>query len=176
MIKDIGKSSCQLDRPLPSNNAPVTKGELGMLSKSDDRWKHAINLLIVLMRADRESCRNRSIVKVHASGRARFKQGECHCQAMWVRVTGRPSSTTATVAWRDSTSGCYEDQIWRGVVARTSGICAVSGRSIKRGDRVYRPRATRPAPTNANAMILSDVVESGDYSAGDDKVPAARFR
>jgi hypothetical protein len=143
-----------------------------MLPKPDDRWKQAINLLITLMRTDNESCRNRPIV--HA--RVRFKQRECHCQAMWVRVTGRPSSTTATVVWRDSTSGCYEDQIWRGVVARTSGVCAVSGRRIKRGDRVYRPRATRPAPTNANAMILSDVVEAERYSASDDMVPAVRFR
>jgi hypothetical protein len=143
-----------------------------MLPKTDDRWKQAINLLITLMRADNGECRNRSIPNV----RVRFKTSERHCQAMWVRVTGRPSSTTATVVWRDSTSGCYEDQIWRGVVARTSGVCAVTGRRIRRGDRVYRPRATRPAPTNANAMILSDVVEAERYSAGDDIVPAVRFR
>jgi hypothetical protein len=143
-----------------------------MLPKTDDRWKQAINLLITLMRADNGECRNRSIPNV----RVRFKTSERHCQAMWVRVTGRPSSTTATVVWRDSTSGCYEDQIWRGVVARTSGVCVVTCRRIRRGDRVYRPRATRPAPTNANAMILSDVVEAERYSAGDDIVPAVRFR
>ena len=114
-----------------------------MLTKPDDRWKQAINLLIMLMRTDQESCPKRLIPNVRVNVRGRFKQNECHNRAMWVRVTGRPSSTTATVAWRDSTSGCYEDQIWRGVVARTSGVCAVSGRSIKRGDRVYRPRASR---------------------------------
>jgi hypothetical protein len=138
-----------------------------MLSNSDDRWNQAINLLITLMRADHTSRPRRSIENAYGKGYARLKRRECHCLAMWVRVTGRPSSTTATVAWRDSTSGCYEDQIWRGVVARNPGVCAVSGRSIKRGDRVYRPRAARPAPTNANAMILSDVVESRAYSAGD---------
>src|ERR1700743_2414130 len=141
-----------------------------MLTKPDDRWKQAINLLIMLMRTDQESCPKRLIPNVRVNVRGRFKQNECHNRAMRVRVTGRPSSTTATVAWRDSTSGCYEDQIWRGVVARTSGVCAVSGRSIKRGDRVYRPRASRPAPTNANAMILSDVVESAHYCIGGDMV------
>jgi hypothetical protein len=146
-----------------------------MLQKPDDRWKQAINHLIVLMRTDDESCRKRSITTAHLSGRGRFRQSEFHSRAMWVRVTGRPSSTTATVVWRDSTSGCYEDQIWRGVVARTSGVCAVTGRSIKRGDRVYRPRATRPAPTNANAMILSDVVESQHSFASEDNASPVRL-
>jgi Domain of unknown function (DUF3331) len=147
-----------------------------MLANSDDRWNQAINLLITLMRADHASCPKRAIESPHGKGFARLRRREFHCRAMWVRVTGRPSSTTATVAWRDSTSGCYEDQIWRGVVARTSGVCAVSGRSIKRGDRVYRPRAARPAPTNANAMILSDVVESKPYSAGDSVALPVRSR
>jgi Domain of unknown function (DUF3331) len=141
-----------------------------MLVGPDDRWKQAINLPIVLMRGDQEIRQKRSIANLRANDRGRFRQTVRHCRATWVRVTGRPSSTTATVAWRNATSGCYEDQIWRSVVAQTSGICAATGRSINRGDRVYRPRASHPTPTNANAMILSDVVESQQRCINDDTV------
>jgi hypothetical protein len=167
---------CEIKQSLRVHINLFRKGELGMLSKSDDRWKQAINLLVVLMRAEQKSCRKPPISTVHEKDRMRLKPSECHCQAMWVRVTGRSSSTTVTVAWRDSTSGCYEDQVWRGVVARSPGVCAVSGRSIKPGDRVYRPRATHPTPVNAKAMILAEVAESEHYRADDDMAAPAQFR
>lgn len=79
-------------------------------------------------------------------------------QHVFVRVVDRPSGSTATVEWGDSTSGYYGDQIWRRGKAKCAGICAATGGTIARGDLVYRPRGGRDTPANAHAMILASVV------------------
>ncbi|MFM0554883.1 DUF3331 domain-containing protein [Paraburkholderia sediminicola] len=79
-----------------------------------------------------------------------------HC--VTVSLLDRPTASTATISWRDSTRCCYGDQVWCASRARTEGVCAMSGRPIRRGDAVYRPRPCRPAPRNAGAMILTSVL------------------
>jgi Domain of unknown function (DUF3331) len=76
----------------------------------------------------------------------------------FVKVLDRPSERTVTISWRESTLCHYNDQIWRAGIAKHAGTCAVSGMHIERGDSVYRPIPTRPAPINANAMILSAAI------------------
>jgi len=76
-----------------------------------------------------------------------------------VRVLERPTSTTATIEWRDSTLCCYGNQLWRASRARSVGTCAISGASIHHGDRVYRPTG-RPLPRNASAMILTSEIDN----------------
>jgi hypothetical protein len=76
-----------------------------------------------------------------------------------VTLIDRPSSSAATIAWRDPTSCAYGDQTWHLVKAPFAGICAVSGCPVPRGERVYMPRLCRPAPLNASAMILRRIVE-----------------
>jgi hypothetical protein len=83
---------------------------------------------------------------------------QASAQQVFVRVVDRPSGSTATVEWGDSTSGYYGDQIWRRGKAKCSGICAATGVAIARGDLVYRPRGGRGTPANAHAMILASVV------------------
>ncbi|MFM0397311.1 DUF3331 domain-containing protein [Paraburkholderia phytofirmans] len=75
-----------------------------------------------------------------------------------VHVIDRPTQSTATVVWRDSTLCSYGDQVWHVSRARVAGICAMSGRAIQPGDAIYKPRPCRPAPLNAGAMILRGVV------------------
>ncbi|SAK48554.1 hypothetical protein AWB76_01215 [Caballeronia temeraria] len=75
-----------------------------------------------------------------------------------VKLIERPSTTTATIEWRDSTRCCYGDQVWRAMRARTAGVCAMSGGQIHPGDRVYAPNP-RPVPGNAGAMILASVLD-----------------
>lgn len=75
-----------------------------------------------------------------------------------VKLIERPSTTTATIEWRDSTRCCYGDQVWRAMRARTAGVCAMSGCEIRPGDRVYGPNP-RPVPGNAGAMILASVLD-----------------
>ncbi|MGY6254053.1 DUF3331 domain-containing protein [Paraburkholderia caledonica] len=83
-----------------------------------------------------------------------------HHREVQVRVIDRPSPSTATLAWRDSTHCSYGDQVWHMSHARVAGVCAMSGRPIKRGDAIYKPRPCRPAPLNAGAMILCTVLNT----------------
>ncbi|SAK83314.1 hypothetical protein AWB80_05468 [Caballeronia pedi] len=75
-----------------------------------------------------------------------------------VKLIERPSTTTATIEWRDSTRCCYGDQVWRAMRARTAGVCAMSGAAIRPGDQVYGPNP-RPVPRNAGSMILASVLD-----------------
>ncbi|MDR8395679.1 DUF3331 domain-containing protein [Paraburkholderia sp. USG1] len=76
-----------------------------------------------------------------------------------VRVIDHPTPSTATIEWRDSTHCCYGDQVWHASRARVAGVCAMSGRAIRPGDAIYKPRPCRPAPLNLGAMILGVVLD-----------------
>ena len=76
-----------------------------------------------------------------------------------VSLLERSTSSTATISWRDSTRCCYGDQVWHSSRARTEGVCAMSGRPIRPGDAVYKPRPCRPVPRNAGAMILTSALD-----------------
>jgi hypothetical protein len=84
---------------------------------------------------------------------------ESFSHAACVAVLERPSASSALVSWRDSTLCSYGFQLWHRSVSRRSGICALSGCEIRRGDSVYQPRS-HPRPLNACAMILSSHIES----------------
>ncbi|MFM0323299.1 DUF3331 domain-containing protein [Caballeronia glebae] len=90
------------------------------------------------------------------SPRRAFAQGDDRRVA--VKLIERPSTTTATIEWRDSTRCCYGDQVWRAMRARSAGVCAMSGCAINPGDHVYAPNP-RPVPRNAGAMILASVLD-----------------
>lgn len=78
-----------------------------------------------------------------------------------VTLIDRPTPSTATIAWRDSTRGCFGDQVWRMARARLPGFCAMSGQAIRPGDAVYKPNP-RPTPVNGDAMILASVLRDAD--------------
>ncbi|SAK74516.1 hypothetical protein AWB76_04789 [Caballeronia temeraria] len=77
-----------------------------------------------------------------------------------IRLLERDGSTSATVAWSDSTSCFYGAQLWRRCNAKKAGVCSLSGQTIARGDAVYRPRRVQHTPRNAEAMILAAVLET----------------
>ncbi|WP_321939735.1 DUF3331 domain-containing protein [Paraburkholderia sp. J8-2] len=60
-----------------------------------------------------------------------------------------------TIALRWCSASChYGYQIWVCAKARRAGVCAVSGKAIRRGDIIYRPYTRTPVlPVNVNAMI-----------------------
>jgi hypothetical protein len=91
-----------------------------------------------------------------------------------VKILDRPSKNTAIVSWFDPTVCRYGDQPWRASRARQPGTCAMTGRSIRRGDPVYRPRTVRPCPLNANAMILASCVEYANAESMHLKEAASR--
>ncbi|MEX3952880.1 DUF3331 domain-containing protein [Paraburkholderia sp. EG287B] len=92
-----------------------------------------------------------SVNRRTSKGRARPSAGAS------ARLIERPTLTTVTVAWSDSTLGCFGNQTWRLGVARHAGVCAISGRIIGRGDEVFKP-FSRPTPANARAMILAVMI------------------
>jgi hypothetical protein len=70
-----------------------------------------------------------------------------------VAVLERLTSTSVVLRWC-SPSCHYGAQVWTCSVARTGGICAVTGQLIQRGEPVYRPQGRRHMPpVNAGAMI-----------------------
>ncbi|WP_420992133.1 DUF3331 domain-containing protein [Cupriavidus sp. 30B13] len=77
-----------------------------------------------------------------------------------ISVIDRPGPGTATLAWRDATHCRYGDQEWCAGTARAAGVCAMSGQAIAAGDAIYKPRACRPRPRNADAMILATVLDA----------------
>jgi hypothetical protein len=77
-----------------------------------------------------------------------------------ISLIERTSTTSVTIAWRDATSCFYGAQVWSAAKARLSGVCAISGARIKRGDRIFHPRRSKPAPVNAKAMILASTIDA----------------
>lgn len=60
------------------------------------------------------------------------------------------------VAWQDPTGGRYGYQTWTRVLARSDAVCALTGRSVKKGDAVFRPKNLRDRrPANADSVILA---------------------
>jgi hypothetical protein len=131
-----------------------------MLMKASftDPWLQTIGLLSVLSGNTDAAAVDVATVAAHGGRK------EAHLPVMGerfevqVQVIDRPSQSTATVVWRDPTHCSYGDQVWHASRARVAGICAVSGRAIRPGDAIYKPRPCRPAPLNVGAMILERVV------------------
>ena len=75
-----------------------------------------------------------------------------------IRILERSSRTSVVVSWSDSTTGRYDDQIWKLGVARCGDTCALTGATIRRGDVIYRPYARGRSPANANWSILASAL------------------
>jgi hypothetical protein len=77
-----------------------------------------------------------------------------------IAVMERLSAVTISVSWSDSRSGRYTEQIWCSGIARATSVCALTGRTIRHGDRIFRPRtrATR-VPIHQDQMILAETIE-----------------
>jgi hypothetical protein len=137
-----------------------------MLAKTNiyDPWRQTIGMLSVM------SGRTDPWVTRLAALHVRFERKTSRLMLAGERVDAkvclidRPSSATATIAWHDATHCSYGDQLWHAARARVSGVCAMSGRAIRIGDEVFKPRRCRPAPLNASAMIRADVLNLAAHS------------
>ncbi|WP_082992307.1 DUF3331 domain-containing protein [Paraburkholderia tropica] len=83
-------------------------------------------------------------------------------EGLVIHVIERLTPGHLILAWHDPSSCAYRDQEWQLSRARRAGFCAVSGRAIRRGEHVYRPRPARPRPLNSRAMIHLLVFEDSD--------------
>jgi hypothetical protein len=121
-----------------------------------DPWLHSINMLSPQSEFTIQVQRKTEMEMRRAARANRNARAE---KNSIVKILDKPTETTATVAWFDSTSCCYGDQTWLLRVARSSGTCALTGEPVSKGDHVYQPRSRSPRPLNANEMILSSVVK-----------------
>ncbi len=103
-----------------------------------------------------------ALVAPHAeSGEAWTKprKGPAPHDAARIVILDRPTACTVLVQWSSAVGCHYGEQIWRKVVARHSGVCALTGCRIARGDAVFRPGRARAACSNAAAMIRASSLD-----------------
>ncbi|RFU49721.1 DUF3331 domain-containing protein [Paraburkholderia sp. DHOC27] len=130
-------------------------------------WKHTLTLLMQLSSpcvtdgTTRTRCkRAKHVTTSNRTTRLDRKR------AVHLHIVERDSASTITVCWRDATLGCYGEQLWKAVTARTGATCALSGLRIRRGDAVFRPLARGYIPVNVEAMILASAVEEKSLQSG----------
>ncbi|WP_414441527.1 DUF3331 domain-containing protein [Burkholderia sp. 22PA0106] len=87
---------------------------------------------------------------------------DAHCCPDHVAVIDRLPSGSITVTWSDSRFGKYTEQIWHAALAHEHAVCALTGREIAQGSRVFRPRKRDAnVPAEYPWMILSSALDTG---------------
>ncbi|MGF6774016.1 hypothetical protein P3T18_006530 [Paraburkholderia sp. GAS199] len=88
-----------------------------------------------------------------------------HKKNVRVSFVERLGARSISITWHDSTAACYGEQLWMRRTARSSGLCALTGMLVRRGDAVYSP-ASRASirPLNCTQMILATAVEVLEHS------------
>ncbi|SAL25083.1 hypothetical protein AWB64_02004 [Caballeronia sordidicola] len=126
-----------------------------------DAWKYTVDLLLMMQRA-KLSCVTSAEKQAYctALGNQRNRRARLdHERVIHLHIVEKCSTSTVTVCWRDATSGCYEEQLWKMMVARAVSTCALSGLQIRPGDAVFRPSARGYKPANGDSMILVSAVK-----------------
>ena len=91
-----------------------------------------------------------------------FNPAELEAAPSRVSVLEQLSSKSLSVYWSDPCLGRYADQVWRIGLAPLDSFCVLTGRSIRRGESVFRPRVRGSySPANRHRMILASAVS--DY-------------
>ena len=82
-----------------------------------------------------------------------------------VTFVERFTAKSVSITWRDSTAANYCEQLWIRRIARSQGVCAITGSSIVRGDAVYGPAGrTAARPANAAQMVLAEAIHELEAS------------
>ena len=127
-----------------------------------DAWTYTLDLLMLMQLSPpsctaggeaRERCRRAELITF---GDRRARLG----RVVHLDIVEKYSNSTIAVCWRDATSGCYGEQLWKVGTARAGSICALSGLQIRRGDAVFRPLTRGYKPANNDSMILACAVEA----------------
>jgi Domain of unknown function (DUF3331) len=131
-------------------------------------WSQVVSLLSHLSGGDdNDGGESWRIVQTRGVRTARTeKPGEAH-QAMSdadsrnkITAIERQDDVSALISWCDPTMCHYVDQVWRQIIARRNGYCALTGKRIRRGDAVFMPSGRgRLRPANYDKMILATALE-----------------
>src|SRR5258708_1135997 len=131
-----------------------------MLVSRVDPWVQTIRLLSSGLRCPDAGADTTPVAKRGTCYGCEATASTSHLPHLKVSLIERTTSFTVSIAWRDPTSCFYGAQIWRVASAEVSGICALSGQRIRRGDRIFHPQRSKPAPVNARAMILESALDA----------------
>ncbi|WP_175148330.1 DUF3331 domain-containing protein [Paraburkholderia ultramafica] len=97
----------------------------------------------------------------HTSARPEARIGGSDCQLRrGLKVVERTDERDVVISWEDPTRGRLGDQRWRLGTASASGVCAISGKPIKRGDCVFKPMRNTSRFPDLGDMILAAAVDS----------------
>jgi len=138
-----------------------------MLANSNDTdpWTRTIGLLTQLSCVAIPAASRRATLRTKPVSKVCWPLARTGDHRATVTLIDRPTSSTATIAWRDSTHCCYGYQVWRACRSITSGVCAMSGRAINPNDSIFKPARCRTSPLNAHAMILTCMLGEGQPDA-----------
>lgn len=133
------------------------------MPETADAWKYALDLLLLMRLSTSSRAVGGEVRGYHRPGKSgAFGNRRTRLtreQAVNLHIVEKYSKSTIAVCWRDATSGCYAEQLWRAVIARTGSTCALSGLQIRRGDAVFQPWGRGYKPANSDSMILATAVE-----------------
>jgi hypothetical protein len=109
-------------------------------------------------KCDKGACAARPARRSPTAERAQAAASQ-HSDAV-ITFVERFGAKSISITWRDSTAGRYTEQLWVRRIARSRGVCALTGASIVRGDAVYGP-FSRPSsrPRNMSQMILAEQLD-----------------
>lgn len=109
-------------------------------------------------KCDKGACAARAARRTAAIERTQAAASE-HSGAV-ITFVERFGAKSISITWRDSTAGRYTEQLWVRRIARSRGVCALTGAEIVRGDAVYGP-FSRPSsrPRNMSQMILAELLD-----------------
>jgi hypothetical protein len=120
-------------------------------------WPHIVDCLRKSC-ASGSACIARSARKTAALARCR-PAPNATTHAASIRHIEWQTMHTIRVSWSDATLGQCHDQTWRAGLARSEGVCVLTGVPVHRGDTVFRPFAIgRDSPVNAPHMILANTL------------------
>ncbi|WP_330848668.1 DUF3331 domain-containing protein [Burkholderia stagnalis] len=128
------------------------------------RWARMITLLDAspetgramppsLRDANGAGYRRRNTAPVPSSGSTRRRAT--------VVAAERQTGSAVLLSWSDATRFRYDEQRWISAKSRKRSCCALSGRSIRIGDAVYKPQCRgEKLPANCADMILATEIDS----------------
>jgi hypothetical protein len=128
----------------------------------DLRWRHITMVLNACV--DKIDIISSPTRRIRNEYRA-FARRDCSGRNAKIEVLDRPTPMRVVPSWRDATSCSYGYQVWNKGVARRSGMCAMSGAPIRRGDTIFRPALYTAIPANASAMILAICIDPPEIEA-----------
>jgi hypothetical protein len=105
--------------------------------------------------------RRESAATTHRGGAVeRTRTPPTRAKSTRVTFVERFTAKSVSITWRDATAANYSEQLWIRRIARSNGVCALTGAAIVRGDAVYSPAGrTAMRPANCAQMVLATALE-----------------